>query len=64
MPPSITRILDSIEPFGILIVVGLIALDIYTELEFLVPYILVPVVELRDVFYALADNLMTLAGAI
>jgi Zn-dependent protease len=64
MPPSIARILDSIEPFGILIVVGLIALDIYTELEFLVPYILVPVVELRDVFYALADNLMTLAGAI
>lgn len=64
MPPSVARILDSIEPFGILIVVGLIALDIYTELELLVPYILVPVVELRDVFYALADHLVATGGAI
>lgn len=64
VPPPVARVLDSVEPFGILIVVGLFVLDIYTELELLVPYILVPVVELRDVFYALADHLVATARAI
>ena len=64
LPPPMAQVLGRIEPFGILIVIGLFALDIYTEVEILVPYVLVPVMEIRDMFYSLAEQLISNAGAI
>lgn len=63
LPPPLARVLGTIEPFGILIVLGLFALDFYTNLEILLPFILLPVAELQDIYYSLAEYLLILAGA-
>jgi Zn-dependent protease len=63
LPPPMARALGTIEPFGILIILGIFALDFYTNVEFLLPFILVPVAELQDVFYSLAEYLLMMAGA-
>lgn len=63
LPPPMARVLGTIEPFGILIILGIFALDFYTDLEFLLPFILVPVAELQDAFYSIAESLLMLAGA-
>jgi Zn-dependent protease len=62
LPPQLSRILDSVEPFGILIILGVMALDFYTELEILLPLILLPVVELREFYFSIAEYLLMLAG--
>lgn len=62
LPPPMARVFGGIEPFGILIILGILAVDFYTNLEILLPLILVPVSELQDVFYSLAEYLLMMAG--
>ena len=62
VPSPMARFLDTIEPFGILIIIGIFVLDSFTQLEILLPLILVPVAQLSDAFYAIADKLLALAG--
>jgi len=54
LPDPASRVLDRIEPFGILIVVGLLLADFYTSLDIFVPYLLVPVSNLVGFFMELA----------
>jgi Zn-dependent protease len=42
VPAPVAKVLDRIEPFGILIVIGIFLLDSYTSLDVVVPYLLVP----------------------
>ena len=62
VPSPMAKFLDTIEPFGILIIIGIFVLDSFTQLEILLPFVLVPVAELSDVFYGIADKLLALAG--
>jgi len=62
LPPPMSRLLDSVEPFGILIILGLMFLDFYTRLEILLPMILVPVAKVRGFYDAIGDFLFRLAG--
>lgn len=62
LPPRMAKFLDSVEPFGILIILGVLALDLYTQLEILLPVILVPVARLSEMYYSLAEYLFMLAG--
>jgi len=62
LPRQMSAVLASIEPFGILIILGLLALDFFTKLEILLPFILIPVSELREIYLSLAEYLLMLAG--
>jgi Zn-dependent protease len=62
LPPPLARVLDTIEPFGILIIIGIFLLDSFTSVDILLPFILVPVAELQDVFYSVAEYLLMMAG--
>lgn len=64
LPTSMSRVFNAIEPFGILIILGLLALDYLTDLEILLPFILIPVSEVIEHFYSLAEYLLMLAGAV
>lgn len=63
LPPPMAKVLGTIEPFGILIVLGLMVADTLTRLEFFVPYVLRPVYALQDVYQSVAEYLLMLAGA-
>jgi Zn-dependent protease len=54
LPEPQAAILSRIEPFGILIVIGVLLLDFYTSLEIVVPYLLVPVSRVIGFFMNLA----------
>jgi len=54
LPEPQAAILSRIEPFGILIVIGVLLLDFYTSLDIVVPYLLVPVSRVIGFFMNLA----------
>lgn len=62
-PSPMAKFLDTIEPFGIFVIVGVLLLDFYTQLEIFLPLVLVPVADLTDFFFAIANKLSALAGA-
>lgn len=50
LPPPFPAILGRIEPFGILIVLGIMLLDFYTSLNVLAPYLIAPVSRVVEFF--------------
>lgn len=62
LPPPAARILDYVEPFGILVILGLMALDFFTHLEILLPFVLIPVAKVIEAYDGLAEYLFMLAG--
>lgn len=64
LPPPMARVLGTIEPFGILIIIGVFLVDAFTNVEILLPLILVPVAHVQDAYYSLAQHLISLAGGL
>ena len=62
LPEPMSKVLGKIEPFGILIILGLLVLDAFTQLEILLPFILIPASKLIETFYSFGDYLLMLAG--
>ena len=54
LPEPGPSVLRRIEPFGILIVLGILLLDFYTSVDVVVPYLLVPVSQVTGFFMGLA----------
>lgn len=54
LPDTLSSLLNRIEPFGILIVLGIIVLDWYTSLDVVLPYLLVPASKTIEFFMNIA----------
>jgi len=62
LPPPMSKVLDYVEPFGILIIIGVMALDYFMGLDIFLRLILTPVARLSDLYYGFAEYLFMLAG--
>jgi Zn-dependent protease len=62
LPNRMANVVGYVEPFGILIVLGLLVIDFYTQMEIFWPLVLEPVFDLMDAFLSAGNYLLMLAG--
>jgi Zn-dependent protease len=62
LPTPMATIVGYVEPFGILIVLGLLVVDFYTQMEIFWPLVLGPVFNLTDAFLSAGNYLLMLLG--
>ncbi|NNE35252.1 MAG: site-2 protease family protein [Rhodothermales bacterium] len=63
LPSEMARYVSFVEPFGILIVLGALLVDFYTQVEIFWPLVVQPVFDLMDVFLSVGNYLLMLLGA-
>jgi Zn-dependent protease len=63
LPNRMANVVGYVEPFGILIVLGLLIVDFYTQMEIFWPLVLQPVFALTDAFLSAGNYLLMQAGA-
>jgi Zn-dependent protease len=62
LPSRMATMVGYIEPVGILIVLGLLVVDFYTQMEIFWPLVIGPVVNLMDAFLSAGNYLLMHAG--
>jgi Zn-dependent protease len=62
LPSRMATMVGYIEPVGILIVLGLLVVDFYTQMEIFWPLVIGPVVNLMDAFLSAGNYLLMQAG--
>jgi len=63
LPARMANVVGYVEPFGIIIVLGLLVIDYYTQMEIFWPLVLQPVFDLTNAFLSAGNYLLMQAGA-